>query len=120
MRQRQEIDGRKEEKTLHFIPRVHNLAGEEEFNPCQEGAPKRYVTEYNHKEEEKRKYEERRMTREIKETSKELNKRGDEELIEEIIKLLKNRNIMEKVVKRISEDQRDHLEQVQENINHQT
>lgn len=81
------------------------MAGEEEYNPCQEGAPRRYHTDYNHREEERRKYEERRTIREIKETSKELNRRGDDDdLVEEIMKILKNGNIMEKVGRRINGD----------------
>lgn len=69
----------KEEKRLHFIPRVHRMVGEEEFDPYQKGAPRSYVMQNSHKEEEKRKYNERRTTREIKDLAIKLNKKGDYE-----------------------------------------
>ena len=49
----QNDDKYKEDRVLHYMPRMHNLVSQEEINLTSEGSPSKYRTVYNQKALEK-------------------------------------------------------------------
>lgn len=92
-----------EEKRLHYIPRVHDLVNEKEIYPEQDGPPVRYMSHYNGKEEETARYEERRKRRENNDTKDRLNTQTEEELLEEIVRIIKEKNLLKKLNLKLNE-----------------
>ena len=95
--------GQKEDKRLHFIPRVHDLVNEQEIYPEQNVPANTYKTLYNEKEEERARYEERRRRKENNDTKDRLNKQMEEELLEEIVRIVKEKKLIKKLNLKLNE-----------------
>lgn len=84
---------------------MYNLEREERRNQHQEGAYNKGSINHNQMEEKKREDETRN-----KNDIGYLKNRGEEDLIEEIVKIIKDRNILTKVVRKLEENLRESQE----------
>ena len=94
----------KEDIVLQPSARNNNLDNEEETNYIREVSPLEYKTSHIQYEIGKQRNDERKIREECRERTKALKSRVEEELLDEIIKLIREKNLIKKLQDKLMEN----------------